>query len=156
MTFITINKLFEQLPESELKAVQVYFDDYICDKFSNYLINVQVLFLSLVYKDNAQKLMTYKEFRELFPGCKYIKVPKKSFKNDVLNSLDKRLMKVYVKADRIKYKSSFYHECIVINVENQSKLNEFVNARSQAKSDIVNKIALKCTINDEDIDPDAF
>ena len=156
MTFITINKLFEQLPESELKAVQVYFDDYVSDKFHKYLINVQVLFLALVYKDDTQKLMTYKEFRELFPGCEYIKVPKKAFKNDVLNSLAKRLMKVYIKADRIKYKSSFYHECIVANVENQSKLNEFVNARSQAKIDITNEAAIKCNINDEDIDPDAF
>ena len=33
--FITINQLFAKLPESELKAIQVYFDEYINDKTFN-------------------------------------------------------------------------------------------------------------------------
>ena len=31
MAFISINKLFEKLPEDELKAVQLYFDEKITD-----------------------------------------------------------------------------------------------------------------------------
>lgn len=39
--YININKLFEKLPESELKAVQVYFDDFITDKFYKYKMNIK-------------------------------------------------------------------------------------------------------------------
>ena len=53
--YININKLFEKLPEQELRAVQVYFDDFIPDKFYKYKINVKILFLSLVYKEGHIK-----------------------------------------------------------------------------------------------------
>ena len=161
--YININKLFEKLPESELKAVQVYFDDFITDKFYKYKMNVKILFLSLVYKEghspgqspNTQKFMTYKEFRELFPQCEWLTIPKRAF--GVLTSGSQiRLMKAYIKADRINYKTSFYHECVVKECENQNKLNEFIKNRSEAKVQIVNELSEKCNINDEEIDPDLF
>lgn len=153
--YININKLFEKLPESELKAVQVYFDDFITDKFYKYKMNVKILFLSLVYKNNTQKVMTYKEFRELFPECEWLTIPKRAF--GVLTSGSKmRLMKAYIKADRINYKTSFYHECVVKECENQNKLNEFIKNRSEAKVEIVNELASKCNINEDEIDPDEF
>ena len=154
--FITINKLFEKLPESELKAVQVYFDDYITDRYYNNKINVKILFLSLVYKNNTQKVMNYKEFRELIPNCEWLTIPKRSFSQQTLNELTKRLMKVYIKADKVNYKASFYHECVVKEVDNQSKLNQFIKDRNDAKVQIVNELAGKCNINDEEIDPDDF
>ena len=153
--YININKLFEKLPESELKAVQVYFDDFITDKFYKYKMNVKILFLSLVYKDNTQKVMTYKEFRELFPQCEWLTIPKRAF-SGVMSGSQIRLMKAYIKADRINYKTSFYHECVVKECENQNKLNEFIKNRSDAKVEIVNELASKCNINEDEIDPDEF
>ena len=157
--YININKLFEKLPESELKAVQVYFDDFITDKFYKYKINVKILFLSLVYKEgqspNTQKVMTYKEFRELFPHCEWLTIPKRSF-GGLTSGSQIRLMKAYIKADRINYKTSFYHECVVKECENQNKLNEFIKNRSDAKVEIVNELASKCNINEDEIDPDMF
>lgn len=153
--FIKINKLFEKLPEDELKAVQVYFDDFITDKFNEYHMNIQILCLSLVYKDNTQKFMSYKEFRELFPLCEWLTIPKRSF-GSLLSGMNKKLMKVYIKAERVNYKSSFYHKCVVKELENQSKLNEFIKNRSDAKVEIVNELASKCTINEDEIDPDEF
>ena len=35
MEFVSINKLFEKLPEEELKAVQVYYDECITDNSLN-------------------------------------------------------------------------------------------------------------------------
>lgn len=157
--YININKLFEKLPESELKAVQVYFDDFITDKFYKYKMNVKILFLSLVYKEgqspNTQKVMTYKEFRELFPHCEWLTIPKRSF-GALTSGSQIRLMKAYIKADRINYKTSFYHECVVKECENQNKLNEFIKNRSDAKVEIVNELASKCNINEDEIDPDEF
>lgn len=157
--YININKLFEKLPESELKAVQVYFDDFITDKFYKYKINVKILFLSLVYKEgqspNTQKVMTYKEFRELFPHCEWLTIPRRSF-GALTSGSQIRLMKAYIKADRINYKTSFYHECVVKECENQNKLNEFIKNRSDAKVEIVNELASKCNINEDEIDPDEF
>ena len=66
-----------------------------------------------------------------------------------------RLRKAYIKADRINYKTSFYHECVVKEVENQNKLNEFIKNRSDAKGQIVNELVAKCN-NDNLIDPDDF
>ena len=154
--FLTINKLCEKLPEAELKAIQVYFDDYIDDKFDKKYINVQILFLSLVYKDNTQKIMTYKEFRDLCPGAIWLKCPQRSFDRQVFNGLQKKLFKVYIKADRIKYKSSYYHECVAKEVPDQSKLNKFIKDRSDAKLQIFNELAEKCTIDEDDIDSDIF
>ena len=161
--YININKLFEKLPESELKAVQVYFDDFITDKFYKYKINVKILFLSLVYKEghspgqslNTQKVMTYKEFRELFPECEWLTIPRRSF-GALTSGSQIRLMKAYIKADRINYKTTFYHECVVKECENQNKLNEFIKNRSEAKVEIVNELASKCNINEDEIDPDEF
>lgn len=153
--YININKLFEKLPESELKAVQVYFDDFITDKFYKYKMNVKILFLSLVYKNNTQKVMTYKEFRELFPECEWLTIPKRSF-GGLTSGSQIRLMKAYIKADRINYKTTFYHECVVKECENQNKLNEFIKNRSDAKVEIVNELASKCNINEDEIDPDEF
>ena len=157
--YININKLFEKLPESELKAVQVYFDDFITDKFYKYKMNVKILFLSLVYKEgqspNTQKVMTYKEFRELFPHCEWLTIPRRSF-GALTSGSQIRLMKAYIKADRINYKTSFYHECVVKECENQNKLNEFIKNRSDAKVEIVNELASKCNINEDEIDPDEF
>lgn len=153
--YININKLFEKLPESELKAVQVYFDDFITDKFYKYKMNVKILFLSLVYKNNTQKVMTYKEFRELFPECEWLTIPRRSF-GALTSGSQIRLMKAYIKADRINYKTSFYHECVVKECENQNKLNEFIKNRSDAKVEIVNELASKCNINEDEIDPDEF
>lgn len=166
--YININKLFEKLPESELKAVQVYFDDFITDKFYKYKINVKILFLSLVYKEgqspNTQKVMTYKEFRELFPHCEWLTIPRRSWAlpgvrstfGGLTSGSQIRLMKAYIKADRINYKTSFYHECVVKECENQNKLNEFIKNRSDAKVEIVNELASKCNINEDEIDPDEF
>ena len=166
--YININKLFEKLPESELKAVQVYFDDFITDKFYKYKINVKILFLSLVYKEgqspNTQKVMTYKEFRELFPHCEWLTIPRRSF-GALTSGSQIRLRKAYIKADRINYKTSFYHECVVKECENQNKLNEFIKNRSDAKVEmaqsaadkvLVNELASKCNINEDEIDPDMF
>ena len=161
--YININKLFEKLPESELKAVQVYFDDFITDKFYKYKMNVKILCLSLVYKEghspgqspNTQKVMTYKEFRELFPHCEWLTIPRRSF-GALTSGSQIRLMKAYIKADRINYKTSFYHECVVKECENQNKLNEFIKNRSDAKVEIVNELASKCNINEDEIDPDEF
>ena len=153
--YININKLFEKLPESELKAVQVYFDDFITDKFYKYKMNVKILFLSLVYKNNTQKVMTYKEFRELFPECEWLTIPRRSF-GGLTSGSQIRLMKAYIKADRINYKTTFYHECVVKECENQNKLNEFIKNRSEAKVEIVNELASKCNINEDEIDPDEF
>ena len=153
--YININKLFEKLPESELKAVQVYFDDFITDKFYKYKMNVKILFLSLVYKNNTQKVMTYKEFRELFPECEWLTIPRRAF-GGLTSGSQIRLMKAYIKADRINYKTTFYHECVVKECENQNKLNEFIKNRSDAKVEIVNELASKCNINEDEIDPDEF
>ena len=65
-------------------------------------------------------------------------------------------MKAYIKADRINYKTTFYHECVVKECENQNKLNEFIKNRSDAKVEIVNELASKCNINEDEIDPDEF
>ena len=65
------------------------------------------------------------------------------------------MMKVYIKTDRINYNTSFYHERVVKEVENQNKLNEFIKNRSDAKNQIINEIVAKCN-NDNLIGPDDF
>jgi len=127
-------------------------------------MNIQILCLSLVYKDNTQKFMSYKEFRELFPLCEWLTIPKRSFGSLLSGSpsgkmqsiMNKRLMKVYIKAERINYKSSFYHKCVVKELENQSKLNEFIKNRSDAKVSIVHEAVKKYEIDEDEIDPDTF
>ena len=154
--FLTINKLFEKLPEEELRAIQVYFDDYVDDRFDKHYMNVQILVISLVYKDRSQKIMTYKEFRDLFPGGVWLKCPQRCFDRQVFNGLQKKLSKAYIIAERIKFKSSFYHECVVKVCPDQSKLNQFIKDRSNAKLEIMNELLEKCDINDDEIDDDIF
>lgn len=149
--FITINQLFEKLPESELKAIQVYFDEYINDRFNRSRTNCKILKIALVYKDNTQKFMEFKEINDLFPNCLWLTVPKRAFCN--ITTLTKRLRKLYIKAERIEYKKSFYHECKAVDVENQSKLNEFKKQRTQVYFDIM---AACCSIQDNEIDEDEF
>ena len=103
--FITINKLFEKLPESELKAVQVYFDDYITDRYYNNKINVKILFLSLVYKNNTQKVMNYKEFRELIPNCEWLTIPKRSFSQQTLMNYLKNVTLMMMKLTLMIFKN---------------------------------------------------
>ena len=157
MEFITINKLFEKLPEEELKAVQVYYDEYIPDKFVKYKINVKVLFISLVFKDGKQQKIDYKSFRELCPQCIWLSVPKKAFSDEFLNKyLTKRLRKVYIRAERKNYKTSFYHESVAKDIEDQSPLKRLTEERNKAQLEIVNELAEQSTIEDDEIDPDDF
>ena len=155
MSFVSINKLFEKLPEDELKAVQVYFDEKIIDKFVKYRINVKVLFISLVYKNGTQKQIDYNEFRKLFPQAEWLTVPKKSFGEELsTNDQQKRLMKVYIRAERTEYKTSFYHQCVVKKVDDQSKLTKFQKERLNTKAQIVPES--KINIDEDEIDPDDF
>ena len=149
--FITINQLFEKLPESELKAIQVYFDEYINDKFNRSRNNCKILKIALVYNDGSQKFMEFKEFHDLFPGCSCISVPAHAFAD--IKTLTKRLRKLYIKAERTEYKSSFYHDCKAVEVENQSKLTEFQKQRTQVYLDDMAKL---CSIKDDEIDDDGF
>lgn len=148
--FITINQLFTKLPESELKAIQVYFDEYIHDKFNRSHTNCKILKIALVNKDGSQKFMEFKEINDLFPFCHWLTVPRRAFAD--IKTLTKRLRKLYIKAERIEYKSSFYHECKAVEVENQSKLSEFQKQRTQTYLDIMKE----CSIKDEEIDDDGF
>ena len=157
MEFITINKLFEKLPEPELKSIQVYYDEWITDKFAKYRINVKVLFISLVFKDGKQQKIDYKSFRELCPDCIWLSVPKKAFTDEFLNKyLTKRLRKVYIRAERKSYKTSFYHECVAKDIEDQSSLKRLTEERNKAKLEIVNELTEQAAINDDEIDDDEF
>ena len=157
MEFITINKLFEKLPEDELKAVQVYYDECITDKFAKYKINVKVLFLSLVFKDGTQQKIDYKQFRELYPSCIWLSVPKKAFNDEFLNKyITKRLRKVYIRAERKSYKTSFYHEAVAKDIEDQSKLKKFTDEREKVLIELLNELAEKVMIEDDEIDADEF
>ena len=148
--FITINQLFEKLPESELKAIQVYFDDYMNDRFNRSRNNCKILKIALVYKDGTQKFMEFKEINDLFPFCHWLVVPRRAFAD--IKTITKRLRKLYIKAERTEYKSSFYHDCKALEVENQSKLNEFQKQRTQAYLNVMSE----CLIKDDEIDPDEF
>ena len=148
--FITINQLFAKLPESELKAIQVYFDEYIHDKFNRSRTNCKILKIALVNKDGTQKFMEFKEINDLFPFCHWLTVPRRAFAN--ITTITKRLRKLYIKAERIEYKSSFYHECKAVEVENQSKLTEFQKQRTQTYLDVMKE----CSIKDDEIDEDDF
>ena len=148
--FITINQLFEKLPESELKAIQVYFDEYITDRFNRSRNNCKILKIALVYKDNTQKFMEFKEINDLFPFCHWLTVPKRAFAN--ITTITKRLRKLYIKAERTEFKKSFYHDCKAVEVENQSKLQEFQKQRTQTYLDLM----AECLIKDEEIDEDDF
>lgn len=157
MEFISINKLFEKLPEDELKAVQVYYDECITDKFAKYKINVKVLFLSLVFKDGTQQRIDYKAFRELCPSCIWLSVPKKAFNDEFLNKyITKRLRKVYIRAERKSYKTSFYHEAVAKDIEDQSKLKKFTDEREKVIIELLNELAEKVMIKDDEIDEDEF
>ena len=148
--FITINQLFTKLPESELKAIQVYFDEYINDKFNRSRNNCRILKIALVYNDGSQKWMEFKEINDLFPFCHWLTVPRRAFAN--ITTITKRLRKLYIKAERTEYKSSFYHDCKAVEVENQSKLQEFQKQRTQTYLDVM----AECLIKDDEIDPDDF
>ena len=149
--------LFEKLPEEELKAVQIYYDEWITDKFVKYRINVKVLFISLVFKDGTQQKIDYKSFRELCPNCIWLSVPKKAFTDEFLNKyLTKRLRKVYIRAERKPFKTSFYHECVAKDIEDQSSLKKLTEERDKAKLEIVNELAEQVLINDDEIDDDEF
>ena len=148
--FITINQLFEKLPESELKAIQVYFDEYIDDKFNRSRTNCKLLKIALVYKDCSQKFLEFNEINDLFPFCHWLTVPKRAFCN--ITTITKRLRKLYIKAERTEYRSSFYHDCKAVEVENQSKLKEFQKQRTQCYLDVM----AECTIQDDEIDEDMF
>ena len=156
--FITINQLFEKLPESapaggsiaELKAIQVYFDEYINDKLNRSRYDCRILKIALVYKDNTQKFMEFKEINDLFPFCHFLVVPRRAFCK--ITTLTKRLRKLYIKAERTEYKTSFYHDCKAVEVENQSKLSEFQKQRTQTYLDVM----AECLINDDEIDEDFF
>ena len=148
--FITINQLFEKLPESELKAIQVYFDEYITDRFNRSRNNCKILKIALVYKDNTQKFLEFKEINDLFPFCHWLTVPKRAFAN--IETITKRLRKLYIKAERTEFKKSYYHDCKAVEVENQSKLHEFQKQRTQTYLDLM----AECLIKDEEIDEDDF
>ena len=149
--FITINQLFEKLPESEMKAIQVYFDEYMNDRFNRRRYICKILKIALVFKDGTQKFMEFKEINDLFPFCHYLTVPRRAFCN--ITTLTKRLRKLYIKAERIEYKKSFYHDCKAVDVDNQFKLHEFQKQRTQV---YLNLMAECCTITDEEIDEDDF
>ena len=149
--YITINQLFEKLPESELKAIQVYFDIYVNDKLNRSRYNCKILKIALVFKDGTQKFMEFKEINDLFPFCHYLTVPRRAFCN--ITTLTKRLRKLYIKAERTEYKKSFYHDCKAVDVDNQFKLHEFQKQRTQV---YLNLMAECCAIKDEEIDEDDF
>ena len=64
---ITINQLFEKLPESELKAIQVYFDKYYPCKFNKKRYLCKVLKISLVYNDRFKIYMSDNKIQK----CRY-------------------------------------------------------------------------------------
>ena len=94
--------------------------------------------------------MEFKEINDLFPFCHFLVVPRRAFCK--ITTLTKRLRKLYIKAERTPFKNSYYHECTAVDVENQSKLNEFKKQRTQVYFDLMKE----CTITDDEIDPDDF
>lgn len=145
---ISINKLFTKLPESKLKAVQVYFccRSYI-EKYGKKSLRVNPLKIVLIYKEPDEnnkkfKILECDEINYLFPGIEWIITPQNAFK-DIKNfkdidkdlTYDWRLMKLYINAERTPFNSSFYHKCKVYDIEDQSKLKEFHEQWKQAQKE---------------------
>lgn len=153
MSFISINKLFEKLPEDELRQIHLYFDDVITDVYDKTKMNVKPLLLGLVYKDNTRKTMSYKELKEMYPELYYVKVPKYIFKN---HSLTISLRKVVIDAARVSFKNDkFYHKCSLKYVPDQTKLKHYQDERVKVNSEYLNKLAQTENENEND-DYDEF
>ena len=147
---ISINQLFEKLNETQLRQVNVYFDNSIKDKYDVKKINVEVLCIVLVHKDNTTETKSYYDLHQLFPGGNlFIKIPCNSFKD---KPLTKKLMIAVIDADRVSFNNGklFYHKCDVIESPTQSKLRTFIKNRSDDKVRAVNEAAYKCKSYDED------
>ena len=76
---------------------------------------------------------------------------------EILNKyVIKRLRKVYIRAERKNYKTSFYHESVAKDIEDQSPLKRLTEERNKAQLEIVNELAEQSTIEDDEIDDDEF
>lgn len=136
MTHITINKLFEQLPEEELIAVQIYFDDFVNDFYDKTKMNVAPLTITLVHKDKKQTQMPYKDLKALFPDMRWIKVPYYLFKS--ITPLTMPLRKIIVDAERVEFKNNlFYHRCYLKDNIDQAKLKSLQKERDQYTIDLI-------------------
>lgn len=140
MTHISVNKLFEQLPEEDLVAIQIYFDDFVSDFYDKTKMCVAPLTMTLVHKDRKQTQMEYKDLRELFPEMRWIKVPQYLFKS--ITPLNMSLRKIIVDAERVAFRNKmFYHRCFLKDNIDQSKLKSLQKEREQYNIDRIEMMA---------------
>ena len=122
MSYISINKLFDNLEKAEnIKTLSIYFDKSYVDKYNERQVDIPIILLGISYKDGTRKSLSFKDLIELFPNLRYIRVPSHIFpkiyvhesqeKTTGLCANPQELRKIIVAGEKKPFRDNYYHEC---------------------------------------------
>ena len=143
--FVTVNQLMDKLSPilTQVKQVDVYFDDYIQSLFYKGKFNIKPIAFAF-----DGKLIENSKIWELIPDIEFItNIKDKWFKQQ--NHLTKVLCRLMIKTEEKEFNRFKYHPCKILELGNE-KLQKKLNERlSKDKVERVNKLA-KGNGNDEE------
>ena len=80
MSYISINKLFDNLEKAEnIETLSIYFDKSYINKYNGRQVDIPIILLGISYKDGTRKSLSFKDLIELLPNLRYIRVPSHIF-----------------------------------------------------------------------------
>ena len=147
--FVGMNKLMETLRENKLLnsedlQLNIYFDDCVESKNFKGAWSIQPLHFEIIDADKKSRVLTFKEFNDLFPILEWINIGKQLNKEMKQLKLEKKLylLKVLTKTKNINGKYE-YHPMKLATDISQTNYKKFLDLRSKAKLEHLEQLAEK-------------
>ena len=147
--FVGMNKLMETLRENKLLnsedlQLNIYFDDCVESKNFKGAWSIQPLHFEIIDADKKSRVLTFKEFNDLFPILEWINIGKQLNKEMKQLKLEKKLylLKVLTKTKNINGKYE-YHPMKLATEIKQTNYKKFLDLRSKAKLEHLEQLAEK-------------
>ena len=154
--FVGMNKLMETLRENKLLnsedlQLNIYFDDCVESKNFKGAWSIQPLHFEIIDADKKSRVLTFKEFNDLFPILEWINIGKQLNKEMKQLKLEKKLylLKVLTKTKNINGKYE-YHPMKLATEIKQTNYKKFLDLRSKAKLEHLDKTAKNIKEEDDE------
>ena len=154
--FVGMNKLMETLRENKLLnsedlQLNIYFDDWVESKNFKGAWSIKPLHFEIIGADKKSRVLTFKEFNDLFPILEWINIGKQLNKEMKQLKIVKKLylLKVLTKTKNINGKYE-YHPMKLATDISQTNYKKFLDLRSKAKLDHLDQLAEKVQIEEDD------
>ena len=160
--FVGMNKLMETLRENKLLnsedlQLNIYFDDLIESKNFKGAWSIQPLHFEIIDADKKSRVLTFKEFNDLFPILEWINIGKQLNKEMKQLKLVKKLycIKVLTKTKNINGKYE-YHPMKLNTDVNQTAYKKLLDFRSKVKIEHLEQLAEKVQIEEDEEDEEFY